>query len=647
MNDDLLDLFVEECSELVTRAQDDLVALEAAPADTQLLDDLFRAVHTLKGSVAFFDWPFFLAMLHAAEDLLSAIRTGDKSFDASTVDALGACINQTEAWLAALATTRELPANGEARAAPVTRALEQALHASAPKTEAIPLDAAADALVALALQRGEALAQGLFHVRYVPPGEAFLAGDDPVAIAQNTPGLIELRISEREPWTSLDDYDPYACNLKLDILSSASREEIAAAFDAASGDIRISPVTAPEPSESDLDATLASGERRTLRVDADRIDALVHTIDELIVAKNALSQLALDAQLYSGDELGQKIRDHQSAIGRLTARMHAAVTAMRLVPIGPALRRLPRVTRDLAARLGKQLDFILDCEEIEADKTIVDGLSEPLLHLVRNAVDHGVETADQRRSAGKPERSRIVVRARRDGDQVVIKVDDDGRGIDPARIRDVARERALLPPSAIDALDDTHVLDLVFRPGFSTASEISDVSGRGVGMDAVRSAVARLGGAVTIASTPGVGTSVSLSLPLSMVLTQIAVVECDGEMYGVPMDDIVELARVPAGEITNVRHGQAFFWRDRPVPVVSLESLLGHAERDVDANMRILVIRDGEDTIGVSIARLVERMEAVVSPIGGLLSGIRGFSGTTLMGNGSVLIVLDLPELIG
>ena len=647
MNDDLLDLFVEECSDLVTRAQDDLVALESRPSDAQLLDDLFRAVHTLKGSVAFFDWPFFLAMLHAAEDLLSAIRTGEKAFDASSVDALGACINQTEAWLTTLATTREIPANGEARAAPVTRALQEAMRSGEPETATVPPDATADTLIAAALHRGEPLPPRLLHVQYIAPREAFLAGEDPVALAQQTPGLIELRVSAREPWASLNDYDPYACNLKLDMLSGASREEIEAAFSTASGDIRISPARAPQESEPDGDFNLASGERRTLRVDAERIDALVHTIDELIVAKNALSQLALDTQLFSGDELGQKIRDHQSAIGRLTARMHAAVTAMRLVPIGPAMRRLPRVTRDLAARLGKPLDFVLDCEEIEADKTIVDGLSEPLLHLVRNAVDHGVETAEQRLASGKPERARIVVRARRDGDQVLIRVEDDGRGIDPARIRDVARERALLPPGAIDALDDAHALDLVFRPGFSTASEISDVSGRGVGMDAVRSAVARLGGAVTIASTPGEGTSVSLSLPLSMVLTQIAVVECDGEMYGVPMDDIVELARVPAGDITNVRHGQAFFWRDKPVPVVSLESLLGHAEREVDANMRILVVRDGEESVGVSIARLVERIDAVVSPIGGLLSGIRGFSGTTLMGNGSVLIVLDIPELIG
>ncbi|MDB5642702.1 MAG: chemotaxis protein CheA, partial [Hyphomicrobiales bacterium] len=387
-------------------------------------------------------------------------------------------------------------------------------------------------------------------------------------------------------------------------------------------------------------------ERRTLRVDAARIDALAHAIDEMIVAKNALSALAAESAQHSGEELGRRLRDQQATIGRLTARMHAALTSMRLVPISPTLRRLPRIARELGAKLGKSVDVVLECEEIEADKAMIDGLSEPLLHLVRNAMDHGVDNIDERRSAGKPARARIAISARRSGEQILIRIEDDGRGIDANRIRDVARQRALLPDAAIDALDDRAALDLIFLPGFSTASKVSDVSGRGVGMDAVRTAVARLGGRVDLASTPGVGTSVTLALPLSLMMTQVAVVACGGDVYGVPIDDIVELALIQARDVSDVRNGKAFFLRERPVPLVSLESLLGQAERDTEANLRVLVIRSGDDWVGVSVEMFVERMDAVISPVGGLLSGMRGVAGTTLMGNGAVLLVLDVPELL-
>lgn len=234
----------------------------------------------------------------------------------------------------------------------------------------------------------------------------------------------------------------------------------------------------------------------------------------------------------------------------------------------------------------------------------------------------------------------------RSGDHVAIRVDDDGRGFDPRRIRDAARRRGLLSEEALDAMSDQQAIDLVFLPGFSTAAAVSAVSGRGVGMDAVRAAVEQLGGRVEIVSKAGAGSTVTLTLPLRVVLAQLVVVESCGEAYGLPMDDVVEIVTLAPGAVTPVRHGSAFLLRDRPVPLISLECLLGGAAEEPKTPTRVVVLRSGDEWIGVGVDRVADRLEAVVRPMSGLLAGIPGFAGTTLLSNGLVLIVLDVRELL-
>ncbi|WP_191059865.1 chemotaxis protein CheA, partial [Geminicoccus harenae] len=324
------------------------------------------------------------------------------------------------------------------------------------------------------------------------------------------------------------------------------------------------------------------------------------------------------------------------------------VVSVRLVPMTPLLRRFPRLVRETAASLGKEVELVVEGDEVEVDRSVLDGLFEPLTHLLRNAVDHGVEPAEQRRRAGKPARASLRLVARQAGDHVVIEVADDGRGIDPATIRRVAAERQVMGSEALASLPDDAVLDLVFRPGFSTASAVTDVSGRGVGMDAVRTAIGQLGGKVALASQPGLGTTVRLTLPVNLVLAKVLLVSCAGETYGVPMDSVVETARIPKDRLLPVRAGLVFFLRDQAVPLLPLADLLhvpGSVERQED--QLALVIRAGPNLVGIGVDGFLGHTDVLLRPMTGLLATMPGVLGTTILGDGRVMMVLDPVELAG
>ncbi|WP_200841107.1 chemotaxis protein CheA, partial [Geminicoccus flavidas] len=378
-------------------------------------------------------------------------------------------------------------------------------------------------------------------------------------------------------------------------------------------------------------------------------DALAELIGELVVAKNGLADLA--AQLGAGLDsraAAQLLASRHAAIDRLVGRLHRAVIGVRLVPMTPLLRRFPRLVRKTAASLGKEVELSVEGDEVEVDKSVLDGLFEPLTHLLRNALDHGVEPAEQRRRAGKPACASLRLAARQAGDHVVIEVADDGRGIDPATIRRVAAERQVMGSEALHALRDDAVLDLVFRPGFSTASAVTDVSGRGVGMDAVRTAIGRLGGKVALASRPGLGTTVRLTLPVNLVLAKVLLVSCAGETYGVPMDSVVETARIAQDRLLPVRAGRVFVLRDQAVPLLQLADLLQvRAALERQEDQPVLVIRTGPDLVGIGVDGFLGHTGVLLRPMTGLLSAMPGVLGTTILGDGRVMMVLDLAELAG
>jgi two-component system, chemotaxis family, sensor kinase CheA len=388
---------------------------------------------------------------------------------------------------------------------------------------------------------------------------------------------------------------------------------------------------------------------RVLRVSETKIEALVNLAGELVVAKNALTHSARRVEQDIGPtDHARSIQRDRDAIERLVTELHGTILQLRMVPVAQLFRSFPRLVRDIARQLDKNVTLVTRGETTEADKTIVDRLFEPVLHLVRNALDHGVENPGQRRAAGKSETATISITALRVADRLMVEVSDDGRGIDPQLVRRKAFENRILPADELAELPDERVVDLVFSAGFSTASAVSDLSGRGIGMDVVRAAIEQIGGRVSLESKVGVGTKVRLDLPMTIAMSRIMVVETAGQLFGISMDAVSETVRVTADRISRIKGNVGFVLRDRVVPIVSLAERLKLPERTSDvASARLLLVMEAAGRIAaVEIDAIRDRLDVVLKPMQGLLAGARGYAGTTLLGNGEVLLVLDMKEIL-
>jgi two-component system, chemotaxis family, sensor kinase CheA len=387
---------------------------------------------------------------------------------------------------------------------------------------------------------------------------------------------------------------------------------------------------------------------RVLKVDQEKVDHLMELVGELNVAKNGLTFLAQAAEEEFGSRaLARRIKDQYSGMHRIAEELQAAVMDVRMLPLSVAFSRFPRLVRDLSRRLGKTIELTMEGEDTMADKDVIEALADPLVHLVRNSLDHGVEPPDERLKAGKSGTAQITLAAVADGDAVLVEISDDGRGVDPARVKQKAYEKGLITEEELESMSDTDAVDLVFRPGFSTADQVSDLSGRGVGMDAVRASVEKLGGAVTMKSQFGKGTSTRLRLPLSMAVTQVMVVSVAGQRFGIPVDLVVETVRVPATEMSRVLHQDVVVMRGEVVPVIDLARALDMPWEPAEgADWPVLVVSVNGQRIGLLVEQFHREVDVILKPMEGLLAYADEFSGTALLGDGLVLLVLNMKEVL-
>jgi two-component system chemotaxis sensor kinase CheA len=407
-------------------------------------------------------------------------------------------------------------------------------------------------------------------------------------------------------------------------------------------------VTQEAPSTEPLAESRAV--QRVLRVDQSKIDAIMNLVAELIVAKNGLSYLASRAEKVHGSRAASReIKEQFTVIDRITQGLQVGVMSVRMMPVGQVFQRFPRLVRDIARKLGKKIELVVEGEDTEADKNVLESLSDPLIHMVRNSLDHGIETPDERRAAGKSEQGVVHITAHQENDNVVIEVRDDGKGIDTVAVKAKAVQLGLLTTEKAQQISDEEAANLVFAPGFSTKAEVSELSGRGVGMDVVRSAVLKAGGEVTLRTKFGVGTSVTVRLPLTMAVTRIVTIECRGRIFGIPMDLVVETVRLRRAQVHRIKSAETFVLRDAIIPLLRLADVMGLSQAEhegQDGDEAVMVVRLGRDRIGLVVDGFRERMEVIVKPLEGVLEGMPGFSGTALLGDGGVLLIIDLQEML-
>jgi two-component system chemotaxis sensor kinase CheA len=725
--DELLAQFLIESRELVDKAADDLLALEKAPGDRQRFEDAFRAFHTLKGGAGIVEFAAMQTALHCAEDALAAARSESRPVSSLDIGNCLSCLDQVAEWLDAIESTGAVPVDADP-------ADIVALFAQAAGSEpiAVPRASNAEWIDGLLRAHPAVAPRAQTALRYTPAADSFFRQQDPVATIAGLPGLLALDLRQREAWPTLDELDPFACNLTIEALlapdsatalaalgdearhceietlrgrphaadsdslvrkaaelldaqvhllesaenteqlgriasaglvatnvlrhvgRSAEADAVATAAAVAIAERRLQPllealaaaVQGPPPAEVAAVPAERRGAKQTVRVSAERIDVLVRLIGELVVSSNAMGHVTKLAEQWSSPLTGT-LKNQHAALGRLVAELQRAVVGMRVLPLSAVFRRFPRLVREMSAELKKPATLVLEGEETEADKAIVETLVEPLVHVLRNALDHGVEDAAARVAAGKPPVATIRLRAYRQREHVVVEVTDDGAGIDIAKIKQIAHDRRLLPADELAALTDQESLNLIFLPGFSTAKTITHVSGRGVGMDAVRTAASRVGGHVDVRSALGKGTTVRVTLPFSVLVTQVMTVEAGGQLFGIPLDAVVETLRVDKDKIFPVGAAHAIVLHDRTIPLVRLaEMLADRADVRWDDTGPIVIAQLGGELGAVQVDRIGERIDVILKPLDGLLAGLPGLAGSTLLGDGSVLLVLDLAEFV-
>ena len=641
---EFIEQFLIESRELVEQTTDDLLALEQAPEDQERLNSAFRGFHTLKGAAGIVGFDAMGRVVHAAEDVLTAVRAGNHPITLDLISSCLVCLGQITQWLKTMeesagADAGEPPPGSDAAADKLVARLaardtlpqvtaEFLLPASdydLPAHASLITGRTADILKAqIALMdsvAGEGLAGRLGSVGRVAKNVLLHLGLKTEAARIDTALAESLSVSKTGPLVHA-----------LEALLNGS-------FTSADG---------RNPAQPHAPQTTTEIAARALRVDVERIDALVKLTGELTVVKNAVGHIAQLAQ--NGDDLNhlaKVLKQQHAMLDRLMAELQQSVLAIRVLPLRHVFQRFPQLVREMSNSLGKKARLITEGDTTEADKAVVEALFEPLLHVLRNAVDHGVETAEQRITSGKPEAATIRLTGHRQGEHVMVEVSDDGRGIDPAQIRRLAAERGVHTQEALAALSDNEVIDLIFAPGFSTSTAITDFSGRGVGMDAVRTAVERLGGRVTVSSRFGTGTSVQFTLPFTVMMTKVMIVDVAGQAFGVPFETVVETLQLPRDKIIAIGAAQAFILRGRTIPLVNLAQLLA-----LDCNIQpapvanILVTDVGGQLGAIEVDRFGQRLDVMLKSMDGLLSGMAGVAGTTLLGDGRVLVVLDLQVIM-
>jgi len=688
-----LEIFLDETREHLQNLNTEILNLEQDPENTDTVNEIFRAAHSLKGMAGTMGFKRMQNLTHDMENVFSEVRNGTIAIKPNMIDILFQCLDALEEYTANIQETADEGTNENESLIKLLQdclkndgaeEVKEAIVADSKPVESsanwdnVTLDSSEKAVLSEAMKQGKKVYGFTVKVQetcILKAARAFLvfkAVEDLGEILVSNPSAQDIEdekfdlefsivvITEKSMADVaaaiknvseiasadgkeflLEDVQEGAAEVvtpEVSLEAEAEKEEKTVPVVAAP----VQEIAKPAKTSDKKPATAKPVVNRTVRVDIEKLDVLMNLVSELIIAKNSL--VSASSQ---GNDNSTSFNEKIEYLESVTTNLHESVMKVRMVPIESVVNKFPRMIRDLSKKLGKKMELYMSGEETELDRTVVDEIGDPLMHLLRNSADHGLESAEVRRERGKPEVGSIFLDAYQDGNNVVIEVRDDGNGIDVDAVRRKAIERGTITPEQAENMSDKEITDLLFLPSFSTAKQVSDVSGRGVGLDVVRSKIEALSGEVEVKSKLGVGSTWTIRLPLTLAIIQALMVVVGGEKYAISLGTVTTIEDIDPSEIKLVQSKEVIHLRGNVIPLVRLDQVLdAQSVRNENENLIVAIVKKGDKYAGLVIDELMGQQEIVIKSLGKYIKQSKIISGATILGDGEVALILDANALI-
>ena len=625
--EEIIQDFIQETIEILESLDKDLVILEETPNDTELLNRIFRSIHTVKGTSGFLGFERLTSVAHKTEDILNKLRKEDIKLTHRLMDLILIGVDGVKVLFG------EIQEDGTEKAEieETVMRLEQGL-----------------------MEESLKQSQGEEESGIVPVPD--LKVSEPPSTPQESPAE-KAPVKEETPKEA-----PKMLGELLVEKNLVSEQDI---LEASKEQKKLGEILVEKNllEKDQLDAVLAEQreaqaknfknktEGQTIRVDVDRLDNLLNQVGELVFERNRLIDMV--KKLSSGDgseghgQLGDKLGAISDDLNFITGQLQMSVLKMRMIPIGRVFNKFPRVVRDLSRKIEKEVELIISGEETELDKSVIEELGDPLTHIVRNSIDHGLETPEEREALGKPRKGRIWLTASQEGSFIIISIKDDGRGINLEAVKKKALEKGIVSADKLKTLTNSEIINFIFAPGFSTAKVVTDVSGRGVGMDVVRTNIKKINGSIDVKSVPGQGTEMILKLPLTLAIIQSLLVTVGQERFAIPLAVVVETLKINKSEIKTIERQEVLKLRNEVLSLLRMADFYKVETSKELENPYIVIVKAAERKLGLIVDTLLGQEEIVIKPLGELLKDTKGISGATIMGDGLVTLIVDIATLVG
>ncbi len=603
---EILNDFLTESNEMLEVLDQRFVTLESDPNNTDLLNEIFRAMHSMKGSAGFLGFNHLVDVAHRGENILNKLRQAEMAVNPTIISVILETIDVIKAIMADI---RESGTDTHVATGAIASKLDDIINGTV--STVAPATA----------PKAEAPAPAQESPAPPPPTLGEILVNDGLASKEQVLDALTAQQHQPEPKTPLGEILLQAKAITERALDQALHKQ----------------EKQPKPVEEDA----------TIRVETKRLDSVMNLVGELVLGRNRL--IKIGTQLEQNHEADPQVRVLSETLAQLnlvTTDLQLAVMKTRMLPIKKVFAKLPRMVRDLSQKLNKQVRLEMRGEETELDKSVADEIGDPLVHLVRNAIDHGIETPAERQAKGKPGEGQLTISASQEGNSIVIRINDDGRGIQVEKIKAKALAKGLISEAELATMEHREVLNLIFLPGFSTAEQVTDVSGRGVGMDVVRTNIRKINGTVDLESEAGKGSQIIIKLPLTIAIIQALMVEVERSIFAIPLSTVIEAVRISRNDIKTINGREVLHLRDRVLPLIRLAQEFGIPTDSDRERFYVVVAALGDRRVGVVVDELRSQEEVVIKSIWDYLETVKGVSGATITGEGKVVLILDTSELV-